>query len=229
MVLWEGIERQKRRKLKVYTWGISENRWPLRQAAGIWQNSGMDKKLFSEVLKTERLTLRGYREEDAAGVLKLANENHGLLIREFAQIAGLRTLAEAALFISEKREQRIAARTFCYGIWRIGAEDQIGQIQVKSVAWEIPAAELGYFIIEAQQGNGYATEAIRAILRLAFQELGFERIFVRILPTNRKSLALANKLGFQPEGVLRRAFRCGLGELHDVHYLSLIQGERFSI
>lgn len=189
----------------------------------------MDKKLFSEVLKTERLTLRGYREEDAAGVLKLANENHGLLIREFAQIAALRNLVDAASFISEKREQRKAARTFCYGIWLAGTGGQIGQIQVKDVAWEIPAAELGYFIIEAQQGNGYATEAIRAILRLAFQELGFERMFVRILPTNRKSLALANKLGFQPEGVLRRAFRCGLGELHDVHYLSLIQGERFSI
>jgi RimJ/RimL family protein N-acetyltransferase len=186
----------------------------------------MHKKLFPEVLKTERLTLRCYREEDAAGVLKLANENHDLLIREFAQIAALRNRAQAASFISEKCEQRNAATTFCYGIWQTGTEDgPMGQIQVKNVAWEIPAAELGYFIIEARQGNGYGTEAIRAILRVAFKELEFERIFVRILPTNRRSLALAKKLGFQPERVLRRAFRCGLGELHDVHYLSLIRGE----
>lgn len=185
----------------------------------------MHKKSFPEVLKTERLTLRCYREEDAAGVLKLANENHALLIREFSQNAALRTLAQAQSFISEKREQRSAARTWCYGIWLTGSEDPIGQIQVKNVAWDIPSAELGYFIIQAQQGNGYAPEAIREILRVAFQELEFERIFVRILPTNSKSLALANKIGFQPEGVLRRAFRCGLGELHDLHYLSLIRGE----
>jgi ribosomal-protein-alanine N-acetyltransferase len=80
---------------------------------------------------------------------------------------------------------------------------------------------LGYFIGTARQRQGYASDSIRAILRLAFLELQFQRIFVRILPSNRESFLLARKLGFHEEGVQRKAFRCGLGQLHDVQYLSL--------
>jgi RimJ/RimL family protein N-acetyltransferase len=92
---------------------------------------------------------------------------------------------------------------------------------VKNIAWDVPSAELVYFIGIARQRQGYASESIRAISRLAFLELEFQRIFVRILPSNRESFLLARKLGFHEEGVQRKAFRCGLGQLHDVKYLSL--------
>lgn len=93
---------------------------------------------------------------------------------------------------------------------------------MKNVARENPAAELSYFIDRGFQQKGYATESIRAILDLAFQRSGFQRIYVRVLPVNHESLSLARKLGFQDEGLHRKAFRCGAGELHDVHFLSLI-------
>jgi RimJ/RimL family protein N-acetyltransferase len=101
--------------------------------------------------------------------------------------------------------------------------EQIGQIQIKNIAWEIPSAELGYFTSNAWQRKGYASESIRGISGVAFQELDFQRIFVRILPLNRESFALAKRLRFHEEGLHRKAFRCGFGELHDVQYLSLTQ------
>jgi RimJ/RimL family protein N-acetyltransferase len=180
---------------------------------------------FPEILKTDRLLLRCYRTEDSVGILNLVNGNTDRLIREFAQIASLRTLEDAASFVFEKREQWNARNTFCYGIWRNGQADQMGQIQVKNISWEIPAAELGYFIGEPWQRCGYATETIREVLRVAFRELAFERVFVRILQENRESLSLAQKVGFRSEGLHRRAYRCGLGELHDVHYLALIRDD----
>lgn len=177
---------------------------------------------FPEVLKTDRLQLRCYRPEDSVGILKLVNGNRDMLVREFAQLASLRTTEDAASFVSEKHEQWNARKTFCYGVWRNDEPEQIGQIQMKNISWEIPAAELGYFIGGPWQRRGYATETIRAILRVAFGQLSFERVFVRILPENPESLSLAQKLGFRLEGLHRRAFRCGLGELHDVNYLALI-------
>lgn len=48
---------------------------------------------------------------------------------------------------------------------------------------------------------------------------------MRILPVNRESFALAKKMGFQEEGLHRKALRCGLGELHDVQYLSITSDE----
>jgi len=92
---------------------------------------------------------------------------------------------------------------------------------VKNIAWEIPSAELGYFIGSPWQRQGYAAESTRRIVDLAFRILEFQRIFVRILPSNQPSFALVKKLGFQEEGLHRRALRCGLGELHDVRCLSL--------
>lgn len=181
----------------------------------------MDKKSFPEMVEAERLVLRRYRSQDAAGILELVEQNRPQLIREFAQIAGLQDVEEAKSFIAEKGEQWNDGKTLCYGIWRKPARQQIGQIQVKNVAWEIPSAELGYFIDRSSQRQGYASESVRRIAELAFEELTFQRIFVRILPSNRESFSLAKKLGFQEEGLHRRAFRCGFGELHDMHYLSL--------
>jgi len=176
---------------------------------------------FPDMLKTERLVLRCYRSEDALCILHFAQQNRDQLIREFPQIAGLQNLEAALFFSAEKREQSHAAKNFCYGIWRKHRNEQIGQIQVKNIAWEIPSAELSYFISRSMQRQGYASDSVKRIPCLAFQELKVQRVFVRILPSNYESFYFAKKLGFQGEGLLRSAFRCGFGELHDVHYLSL--------
>jgi RimJ/RimL family protein N-acetyltransferase len=87
--------------------------------------------------------------------------------------------------------------------------------------WDVPSAELSYFIDSSSERQGFATESISVILRAAFEQVNFKRIFVRIIPSNQGSIALADKLGFKHEGLHRNAFRCGFGELHDVHYFSV--------
>jgi len=170
--------------------------------------------------------LRRYLPKDAEGLLVVVDANRDLLRREFAQMASLESIAQSRAFIEEKSNQWNAAKTFCFGIWHKSSAELIGQLQVKNVAWEIPAAELGYFIGGGYQRKGYASESIQEILRVAFGQLSFERIFVRILPSNRETFALARKLGFREEGVLRKAFRCGYGELHDVRGLAIVREER---
>jgi RimJ/RimL family protein N-acetyltransferase len=185
----------------------------------------MEERHFPETIETDRLILRRYSVEDASRLLDLIERNRQALIRDFAQTAALQGPEQAESFVTEKSEQWRSQKSFTYGIWRKGADLFIGQIQVKNIAWEIPAAELSYFIDKNSQRRGYASESIRGILAFAFGELRFERIFVRILPSNAESLSLAKRLGFQEEGLHRNAFRCGFGELHDVHYLSLTRND----
>ena len=180
----------------------------------------MEKRAFPERIQTERLLLRAY-QDDTASILELLEPNREQLVREFPQMAWMRTREEAQDFLKQKAEQWQSGKTFCYGIWRTEGGKQVGQIQVKNISWDIPSAELGYFIDGSCRRKGFATETIRAILRVAFQELGFQRIYVRILPSNPESFALAKKVGFQVEGVHRKAFRCGFGQLHDVHYMAV--------
>jgi [ribosomal protein S5]-alanine N-acetyltransferase len=179
-----------------------------------------------ETIKAERLTLRRYEESDAAAILKLVMENQTRLMRDFGEIAnGVSGLGQADTFIKDKASQWKARTAFCYGIFLRSPQVLIGQLQVKNITWNIPAAEMSYFIAESVQRRGYASEAVRGTLRMAFEELGFKRIFVRIIPSNSESILLARKLGFREEGLHRNAFRCGFGELHDVFYFSMTGDE----
>lgn len=175
-----------------------------------------------ERLTTPRFELRRYVPSDAPGILRLLEANRGRLARDFPEIASGLTSLEAALDYVEDRSHRWEARTaFTYGIGPAGSGMPIGQLTVKSLIWNLPSAELSYFVDRSWLRRGVASEAIGAVLREAFERRAFTRIFVRVIATNSESLALARKVGFRREGLHRRAFRCGLGEIHDVHVLAL--------
>lgn len=175
-----------------------------------------------KTLVTGRLLLRPYRDHDAAGLLSLVVQNRQMLLRDFEQQSKIESSEQALSFTREKQGLWREGKEFCYGIWRNGAPEQIGQVRVKNIDWKIPSAELSYFIDERSQRQGFARESIGKIVEAAF-ESGFERIFIRVLRENQESLALASKLGFRNEGLHRKEFRCGHGQLHDVHYLSLLR------
>lgn len=178
---------------------------------------------FPETVETSRLQLRRCGPGDVVRLLALVEENRAMLQREFPQMAALYTVEEVEQMIALKDEHWSRCTTFCYLLWHLESGALVGYLQVKNITWEIPAAELGYFIAGRWQRQGFASESIRVLVRIAMQRLGFQRIFVRILPGNQESLALARKLGFQDEGLFRKAYRCGRGQLHDVRVLSLIK------
>jgi RimJ/RimL family protein N-acetyltransferase len=62
--------------------------------------------------------------------------------------------------------------------------------------------EIGYVVNPDHQGNGYATEAARALLALVFDEFGFRRVTARIDADNPASAAVLTKLGMRQEAVL---------------------------
>lgn len=63
--------------------------------------------------------------------------------------------------------------------------------------------ELGYWIIPAEQGNGYATEAAALGATYAFDELGLNKVMARVSKGNDASMRVLEKIGFEQEGTLR--------------------------
>jgi RimJ/RimL family protein N-acetyltransferase len=179
-----------------------------------------------DVLSTARLSLRRYDAGDARALHALVARNRAHLSDSFPEMAlGQETIAAVAAFIESKSAQWKAAQSFCYGLWRTDSNSLAGQIQVKNVIWNVPAAELSYFIATDSLRLGFATEAISRVLQVLFTELEFTRVHVRVIASNAASLALAAALGFRAEGLHRQEFRCGLGKLHDVQHLSIISGD----
>jgi ribosomal-protein-serine acetyltransferase len=184
---------------------------------------------FPERLDTARFSLRGYHASDAEAVLQLVARNRERLLRNFPELAqGVRASADVSAYMEASGRQWREAAAFTYGIWSPSEAALLGQLKIKNIVWKVPAAELSYFVDEACLRQGVATEAIRAVLREAFETRGFKRIYVRIIGANEESLALARRLDLRHEGVHRNAFRCGLGELHDVHLFAMTDGDHHS-
>lgn len=68
---------------------------------------------------------------------------------------------------------------------------------------------LGYFAFAPHAGQGYMTDGMALVLDVAFGKLALHRVEVNIQPTNTRSLALAQRLGFTREGYSRRYVKIG--------------------
>jgi ribosomal-protein-alanine N-acetyltransferase len=80
-----------------------------------------------------------------------------------------------------------------------------GEINISSIQrGPFQNAYVGYWIDQSVAGNGYVPEAAVLLLRFAFEELALHRIQVAIIPRNRASRRVAEKLALREEGV---AFR----------------------
>ncbi len=66
------------------------------------------------------------------------------------------------------------------------------------------SAYLGYFGFAPHDGQGYMTEGMGLALDVAYRALKLHRVEVNIQPTNQRSLALAERIGFTREGYSRR-------------------------
>jgi RimJ/RimL family protein N-acetyltransferase len=60
-------------------------------------------------------------------------------------------------------------------------------------------AELGWTIAPVHQGNGYATEAVRALLDVCFGSLGLRRVVAECFADNEASWRLMERLGMRRE------------------------------
>lgn len=77
-------------------------------------------------------------------------------------------------------------------------EDAWAQAEVRDRAAGVQA-ELGWCLHPAAQGNGYATEAVAALLRVCFDELRLRRVVANCFADNEESWRLMERLGMRRE------------------------------
>ncbi|HUI02697.1 MAG TPA: GNAT family protein [Acidimicrobiales bacterium] len=92
-----------------------------------------------------------------------------------------------------------------YGFGIFLAERLAGEITLSSIQrGPFQNAFVGYWVDEAVAGRGLAPEATVVVLRFAFEELGLHRVEIAIVPRNRPSRRVVEKLGLREEGVAVR-------------------------
>ncbi|HEX5949847.1 MAG TPA: GNAT family protein [Actinomycetota bacterium] len=83
-----------------------------------------------------------------------------------------------------------------------GANDMVVDVILRCVSEAHSLAEIGYIVHPDHQGNGYATEAARAVLAIAFDEAGFHRVIGSLEARNAASARVLEKLGMRREAHL---------------------------
>ncbi|MEL6533897.1 MAG: GNAT family N-acetyltransferase [Bacteroidota bacterium] len=114
----------------------------------------------------------------------------------------------ARQFLEEQSQLPIAL----HGNWvNVGVEDQVSGQLVGDIATHIlekneQLVELGYTIHPAQQGRGYATEALRLMLKTLFGTQHIHKAIAEVDVRNPASYQLLERVGFQREAHFRQSF-----------------------
>jgi RimJ/RimL family protein N-acetyltransferase len=90
---------------------------------------------------------------------------------------------------------------------------------------EARTGHIGYWCAAAARGRGVTTRALRLLSRYALEQLKLERLELITDPDNRASQRVAERVGFQREGVLRSHLLHPDGRRRDSVKFSLLPGE----
>jgi RimJ/RimL family protein N-acetyltransferase len=152
-------------------------------------------------LRTARLILRPFRLDDAPAVHRLAGAREiaatTLNIPHPYDQAMAEIWIESHLPAWERREQA------SYAMTDAARGDLVGAVGLR-LELAHRRAELGYWVGVPYWGQGYATEAGRAVLAFGFEHFGLERVHATHLSRNPASGRVMAKLGMRLEGCRRR-------------------------
>ncbi|MEO8364294.1 MAG: GNAT family protein [Ilumatobacteraceae bacterium] len=99
-----------------------------------------------------------------------------------------------------RERERTAGNNFSFGVFVDGAF--AGEVNLNNVIrGAMQCGTIGYWIDEARAGNGYIAESVILLARFAFDELRLHRIEVCVIPRNRNSRRVMEKLQFREEGL----------------------------
>jgi len=89
--------------------------------------------------------------------------------------------------------------------------------------WDLRHFEIGYWVRSSFSGRGLMTEGVRALADHALDKLGATRVFLTTDTLNIASWKLAERAGFELEGILRNDRRNLSGGLRDTRVYSRIR------
>jgi len=169
------------------------------------------------ILSTSRLRLRQFRAEDADAMHEcFANPEAMRFWNLPVYTKHTETVRSVRRFID--------CTPSYYRFWAVadaGTDRCLGMVNYHDGHIRSRRVNIGYIINPAHLGRGIASEAVSAMLDFCFGELGLHRAQAFIHPDNNASIALAEKLGFSREGLLRDNLRVGDEWRNDLLYALL--------
>lgn len=156
------------------------------------------------------LALKPLQQGDAKSLFTLIQANRSHLRRWLTWVDANTELDHTRRFIESALAQAADHLGPTYAIW---ASDAIaGVIGYHPIDRANASGPIGYWLAEAFTGRGIMTRSCSAVLSHGFDTLRLNRVSISAAVNNRKSRAIAERLGFRQKAVIRNAEL-----LHDSH------------
>jgi ribosomal-protein-serine acetyltransferase len=151
----------------------------------------------------ERTILRTLRDDDAAPIFALVDANRAHLRRWLPWVDGASSVAVIDAFLRGVLERAAQGTSLELAIEHEG--ELAGICGFRTIDAANRAAEIGYWLRADRGGRGIMTACCRALVRHGFETLGLNRVTLAAAVENTRSRRVAERLGFQLEGVHREA------------------------
>jgi len=155
--------------------------------------------------RSERLIFRAFGEEDFDLFYSVFSDGDVMrytLMDACTSAEALRPYFQTVLQNNETTENR---RTYEYAVYTASTGDFIGLADIEIHYNEKGGSgEIGYLLLPAHWGRGFATEIARTLLRICFSHLGLHRVCARCNGNNAQSEKIMQKTGMKKAGVFRK-------------------------
>jgi ribosomal-protein-serine acetyltransferase len=182
--------------------------------------------LFEE-LRGTRVIVRPYQLDDADELFAAVEESRQHLWPWMPWVNQHQTVEDSRDFILRTQAKWLLREDdLTVGFFEAGSGRYLGGSGLHIRGWDVPAFEIGYWIRASAEGHGYVAETVKLLTDFAFASLGAQRVMIRCDARNTRSAAVAERLGFVREALLRNELRTHTdSELRDTLIFSLIPSD----
>lgn len=175
-----------------------------------------------ESITSERLMIRCPRVSDVPDVVAAVHESLPELEPWMAWASRDYSLGECETNIRQAMAQFITRQNLRYHFHDRATGELVGSGGLHRINWQVPRFEIGYWVRTSRSGQGYVSEAVRALTRLAFADFGAKRLEIRCDDLNADSARVAERCGFELDAILYNWQRGRDGSLrHERVYVML--------
>jgi len=172
-------------------------------------------------LAGEAILLRCYRPGDGEALFAGIDAHREHLKQRLPWPDAHRSAADSEAYTRRMQADFVARRQFVFGIWDRASHEYLGSTGFHAPDWQTPAAEIGYFLLPPARGRGHASEAVRLLVRLGFDQLLLNRVHATCDADNAASAAVLRRAGLRLEGKAHMDRRDHTGKLRDTLHFAL--------
>jgi len=180
-------------------------------------------------LRGVRVCLRPYAVGDGVAVHEAIEESRDHLRPWMAWVDARRTVLACEIYVRQALARWLTQEDITVGMWDCATNRYVGGSWLYPIDRRVPALGIGYWVRASAQGQGYVTEAVTLLCKLAFLTCAAQRVSIQCDAANTRSANIPRRLGFVHEATLRNYSRNPQDELTDTLIFALTSEEYYQL